>query len=91
MNHISKIINTCSTLFVHFFDVILRLRGETSGNVVSRPLTRGDEFLFYFLNVLQYKLSGAANACDVVKSYEKLTPYFAKSLKFLRRSYPLSL
>ena len=91
MNGIRKIINTCSTLFVHFFDVILRLRGETSCNVVSRPLTRGDEFFFYFLNVLQYKLLGAANASGVVKSYQKLTPYFAKSLKFLRKSYPLSL
>ena len=91
MNRIRKIINTCSTLFVHFFDVILRLRGETSCNVVWRPLTRGDEFFFYFLNVLQYKLPGAANASDVVKSYQKLTPYLANTHKFLRKSYPLSL
>ena len=91
MNRISKIINTCSTLFVHFFDVTVRLRGETLCDVLSRPLTRRDEFLFYFLNVLQYKLLGAANASDVVKSYKKLTPYFANSPKFLRKSYPLSL
>ena len=91
MNRMRKIINICSTLFVHFFDVTVPLRGETSCDVLSRPLTRRDEFLFYFLNVLQYKLPGAANASDVVKSYQKLTPYFANSLKFLRTSYPLSL
>ena len=91
MNRIRKIVNTCSTLFVHFFAVTVRLRGETSCDVLSRPLTRGDEFFFYFLNVLRYKLLGAANASDVVKSYQKLTPYFANSLKFLRKSYPLSL
>ena len=91
MNRIRKIINTCSTLFVHFFAVTVRLRGETSCDVLSRPLTRRDEFFFYFLNVLPYKLLGAANASDVVKSYQKLMPYFAKSLKFLRTSYPLSL
>ena len=91
MNRIRKIINTCSTLFVHFFDVSLRLRGETSCDVLSRPLTGRDEFFFYFLNVLQYKLLGAANASDVVQSYQKLTPYFANSLKFVRKSYLLSL